>query len=281
MLEYKTLNKTSIETLHRAFLDAFSDYQIEMDMSIKRLKQTLQRRGYLPEISIGAFKNDLLVGFILNGLRSWNGKTTVYDIGTGVIFDYRRQGITSSMLLDVKEILKQKQVEQYLLEVIQTNTSAIQFYKKEGFKVERNFPCFELDKKHYVPLKAYKVEHTNRMAWEQLIEFWDFEPSWQNSIDSINAASEEFLYSIVHFDNTIVGYGIINKRTGDIPQIAVNKHYRGKGIARSIITNLIENTESHKISVINVDGQSKCTTDFLIKLGFEHIDGQYEMILKI
>lgn len=281
MLEYRTLNKTSMETLHKAFLDAFSDYQVEMDLSIEKLKQTLQRRGYVPEISIGAFKNDLLVGFIINGLRSWNGKTTVYDIGTGVIIDYRRQGITSIMLLNVKEILKQKQIEQYLLEAIQSNTSAIQLYKKEGFKVKRDFPCFQLDKKRYVPLKTHKVEHTNRMSWEQLTEFWDFEPSWQNSIDSINAVSEEFLYSIVHFDNRIVGYGIINKRTGDIPQIAVNKHYRGKGIARSIITDLIEDTESYKISVLNVDDESKCTKDFLIKLGFKHIVGQYEMLLKI
>ncbi|WP_434302894.1 GNAT family N-acetyltransferase [Clostridium botulinum] len=281
MLEYKTLNKTSIETLHKAFLDAFSDYQIEMDLSIERFKQTLQRREYVPEISIGAFKNDLLVGFILNGLRSWNGKTTAYDIGTGVIIDYRRQGITSDMILNAKEIFKQKQIEQYLLEAIQSNESAIQLYKKEGFEIKRSFPCFELDKKRYVPLKTYKVEHTNRMAWEQLTEFWDFQPSWQNSIDSINAVSEEFLYSIVHFDNKIVGYGIIDKRTGDIPQIAVNKHYRGKGIARSIITDLIENTESYKISVINVDDKSKCTKDFLIKLGFEHIVDQYEMLLKI
>lgn len=281
MLEYRTLNKTSIETLHKAFLDAFSDYQIEMDLPIERLKQMLQRRGYVPEISIGAFKNDLLVGFILNGLRNWNGKKTVYDIGTGVIIDYRRQGITSSMLLNVKEILKQKQVEQYLLEVIQSNTSALQFYKKEGFKVKRNFSCFALDKRRYVPLKEYKVEHTNRMEWEQLTEFWDFEPSWQNSIDSIKVVSEEFGYSNVRFENTIVGYGVINKRTGDIPQIAVNKHYRGKGIARSIITDLIKNTESHKISVLNVDDQSKCTIDFLTELGFEHIIGQYEMLLKI
>ena len=41
--------------------------------------------------------------------------------------------------------------------------------------------------------------------------------------------------------------------------MAVNKHYRGKGIARSIITDLIENTESHKISVLNIDDESKCT----------------------
>lgn len=38
MLEYRTLKKTSIETLHKAFLNAFSDYQVEMDLSIERLK---------------------------------------------------------------------------------------------------------------------------------------------------------------------------------------------------------------------------------------------------
>lgn len=281
MLAYRTLNNVSIETLHEAFQNAFSDYQVEMNLPIETFKQMLQRRGYAPEISIGAFKDDRLVGFVLNGLRNLNGKTTVYDIGTGVIIDYRRQGVTSNMLLNVKEVLKQNQIEQYLLEVIQSNTSALQLYKKEGFKIRRNFSCFKIDKKSYTPVKNHKVEHTDQMAWEQLREFWDFEPSWQNSIDSVNAVSKEFLYSIVHYDNTIAGYGIINKKTGDIPQIAVKKVYRGKGIGRSIVTDLIENTESQKISTLNVDDESKCMKDFLMKSGFEATVSQYEMLLHI
>ncbi len=281
MLDYRTLNNTGIEILHEAFRNAFSDYQVEMNLSIETFNQMLQRRGYAPEISIGAFKNDRLVGFVLNGFRNLNGKTTVYDIGTGVIIDYRRQGVTSNMLLNVKELLKQKQIEQYLLEVIQSNTSALQLYQNEGFKIQRNFSCFKIDKESYVPLNNHKVEHTDQMAWEQLKEFWDFEPSWQNSIDSVNAASKEFLYSVVRYDNTIAGYGIINKKTGDIPQIAVNKVYRGKGIGRSIVTDLIENTESPKISTLNVDDKSKCTKDFLIECGFEPIVSQYEMLLII
>ncbi|WP_313182897.1 hypothetical protein [Lacrimispora sp.] len=68
MLDYRTLNNASIETLHEAFLNAFSDYQVEMKLSIETFKQMLQRRGYVPEISIGAFINDRLVGFVLNGL---------------------------------------------------------------------------------------------------------------------------------------------------------------------------------------------------------------------
>ncbi|MBU3195199.1 GNAT family N-acetyltransferase [Clostridium algidicarnis] len=284
MFDYKTLENTKIEILHEAFLSAFSDYQVKMDLPFWKFQQMLQRRGYVSEISIGAFKNNMLVGFVLNGFRNWSGKLTVYDTGTGVLGEYRKQGITSNMLLNIKEVLKEKEVEQYLLEVIQTNTSAVQLYKKQGFEIIRNLACFQLDKNKYIPMATYKVEHIGKFDstnWKHLMEFWDFKPSWQNSIDSINAASDTFIYSIVRFDDIIVGYGIIDKKTGDIPQIAVNKNYRRKGIARSIVTDLLKNTESHKVGVLNVEHQSKSTKDFLLVLGFEHIVDQYEMVLKL
>ena len=113
------------------------------------------------------------------------------------------------------------------------------------------------------------------------MEFWECTPSWQNSIDSINAVSDSFIYSIATIDDTIVGYGIIDKKTGDIPQIAVDKNYRCKGIGRSIITDLIENTEADKISILNVDYQCNSAKDFLIKSGFESKVSQYEMILEL
>lgn len=281
MFCYRALDKISIETLHKTFLDAFSDYQVNIALPLWKFEQMLQRRGYVSQLSIGAFENEILVGFVLNGFRSWNGKPTVYDLGTGVIVEYRRQGITSNMLLNIKELLKQKQVEQYLLEVIESNTSAVSLYKKQGFEIQREFSCFQLDKRKYNPITTCKVERVNRIDLGQLTDFGDFKPSWQNSIDSINAVPEEFLYSIVRLDNTIVGYGIIDKRTGDIPQIAVNRHYRGRGIARSIMTEMIKNTESDRISILNVDNESESTKNFLLELGFVNSVGQYEMLLKI
>lgn len=188
------------------------------------------------------------------------------------------------MLLNVGQLFKEMGVEQYLLEVIQSNTSAFQLYKKQGFKILREFECFHLDKNKYNPIKTYKVEHINMINskdWRELKEFWDFQPSWQNSIDSINAVSDAFIYSIVRLNDSIVGYGVIDKKTGDIPQIAVNKNYRYKGIASSIITDLIKNTDSYNINVINVDGESKSMMNLLLKLGFKYGVSQYEMILKL
>ncbi|EKS4345360.1 GNAT family N-acetyltransferase [Clostridium sporogenes] len=284
MFSYDTLENIGIEKLHETFLNAFSDYQVKMDLPILKFQYMLQRRGYVAKASIGAFNDETLVGFVLNGVRNWDGKLTAYDTGTGVIETYRKQGITSNMLLNVRQLFKEMGVEQYLLEVIQSNTSALQLYKKQGFKILRDFECFHLDKNKYNPITTYKVEHVNTINsndWRELTEFWDFVPSWQNSIDSINVVSDAFIYSIVRLDDKIVGYGVIDKKTGDIPQIAVNKNYRRKGIARSILTDLMKNTESYNINVINVDGESRSMKDFLLKLGFECGVSQYEMILKL
>lgn len=284
MFSYDTLENIGIEKLHETFLNAFSDYQVKMDLPILKFQYMLQRRGYVAKASIRAFNDETLVGFVLNGVRNWDGKLTAYDTGTGVIETYRKQGITSNMLLNVRQLFKEMGVEQYLLEVIQSNTSALQLYKKQGFKILRDFECFHLDKNKYNPITTYKVEHVNTINsndWRELTEFWDFVPSWQNSIDSINVVSDAFIYSIVRLDDNIVGYGVIDKKTGDIAQIAVNKNYRRKGIARSILTDLMKNTESYNINVINVDGESRSMKDFLLKLGFECGVSQYEMILKL
>ncbi|WP_345742161.1 hypothetical protein [Clostridium botulinum] len=46
----------------------------------------------------------VLVGFVLNEFRSWNGKPTVYDLGSGVIVEYRRQGVASNMFLIYRKV---------------------------------------------------------------------------------------------------------------------------------------------------------------------------------
>ena len=284
MFIYKTVENISIENLHNTFLDAFSDYQVKMDLPLLKLQQMLQRRGYVAEASIGAFNNNILVGFILNAIRQWNGKLTAYDTGTGVINNYRNRGITSNMFLNVRELLKKMGVEQYLLEVIQSNTSAVNLYKKQGFEILRNLECYNLDKNKYISITINKVQHINIITeslWEYLTKFWDFNPSWQNSIDSINALSDNFIYSIVNIGDTIAGYGIIDKNTGDIPQIAVDKNCRGKGIGKSIFTDLCNHTESDSIKVLNVDSHSTSMKNFLLKLGFDQNVKQYEMVLKL
>lgn len=168
-----------------------------------------------------------------------------------------------------------------MLEVITSNTAAVQLYKKNGFTVQQEFQCYQLERAKCIQDVSYPVEYVSKLDWEQVEDFWDFKPSWQNSIESVEALSDNFIFFIVYKNNAIVGYGIIDKETGDIPQIAVNKSWRHKGIGSSLIADLIHNTAAHEIKLLNVQCQSHSTKQFLLKIGFGYSVRQYEMLLKL
>ncbi len=281
MIYFKTLDNISIEVVHKTFQEAFSDYQVKIELPLWKFQQMLLRRGYHPAISIGAFQDERLVGIVLNGLRQWKGKVTAYDLGTGVIAEFRRQGITSEMLLQVKSLLKTKLVEQYLLEVLKTNQSAIELYNKQGFELQREFSCYQLEKEKFIPKTSVKVKHLERLELKELREFWNFEPSWQNSESSIEAVPEAFEYVIAEYSSTVIAYGIIDKKTGDIPQIAVHKDNRRKGIGSCILSELVRSTDAQRVSVLNVEASDKNMNDFMVQSGFNYQVGQYEMLLKV
>jgi ribosomal protein S18 acetylase RimI-like enzyme len=279
MALFQTLENTKWDVLHRVFAEAFSDYQVKIDLPYWKFEQMLVRRGFCPEASLGAFEDGRLVGFVLNGLRDWHGKKTAYDLGTGVVKEYRRQGLTSVMLQDVKALLKQKNAEQYLLEVIKTNESALALYLKQGFEIQREFACFRMEKSRHVFHTNGKVDRAEGIDFDRAKEFWDFDPSWQNAVDSIKAVPEAFAYVTVRSGEEMAGYGIVDMRTGDIPQIAVQKAHRGKGIALRILAELAKSTEASTLSVHNVQEGIKPMEDFLLGAGFDLHVGQYEMLL--
>lgn len=281
MIYYNSLDNEEIETIYKTFLSAFIDYTVPLNLPYLQFKHMLTRRGYNPQISVGAFDHNQLVGIVLNGQRNWNGKTTAYDLGTGVIADFRKQGITTNLLQIAQKQFCSAGIEQYLLEVITSNTAAVQLYKKNGFKIQREFQCYELEREICMQDLFYTVNHVSKLDWEQVEDFWDFRPSWQNSIESVETLSDSFIYSIVCKNNAIVGYGIIDKETGDIPQFAVDKNWRRKGIGSSLIVDLVHNTKAHKIKLLNVQDQSHSIEQFLLKVGFKNGVRQYEMLLKL
>jgi len=287
MYTYSSLENTSDEVLYQAFLDAFEDYPVTVNATLSLFQNMLQRRGYNPQISLGAFNksDNALAGFVLNGYRMWGEKRTAYDILTGTVPLYRRQGITSTILEELKELLKQKNAEQYLTEVLKVNTTAFAAYKKQGFKIRRELSCFQLKKENYkktdTPYETEYVTKIEQEEWEQFELFWEFQPSWQNSIASIQAAPEPMIYALVRLDNNIIGYGVVDKNSGDIPQLAIHKGYRRKGIAGSIIAALLEKVEGNQLKILNVDDACECMISFLCQMGFEKTIGQYELVLPL
>ncbi len=287
MYTYETLVNTDLQTLYQVFTKAFSDYQADLGLSMESFHSMMIRRGFDPELSVGAFKEPghELVGFVLNGVRDWNGKLTAYDLGTGVIPTERRRGITREILGYVMDRFRQNNIEQYLLEVLQENKGAFELYKQQGFQITRSFSVFNLDKIAFsLNCPSGEIEYITDIKpeqWQLYKAFWDFNPSWQNSIDSVRSVKDEFIFAQIWADNMIAGYGIVNRTTGDIPQIAVHKQHRRKGIGINIIAGLMERTMAGRLRIINVDDDCTEMVSFLKRTGFELTVRQYEMILPI
>jgi ribosomal protein S18 acetylase RimI-like enzyme len=283
-MRLNTLAEIDKNALHKAFVAAFSDYQIKQDLAFSRFANFLIRRGFDPDLSIGAFSGGRLCGFVLNGCRIFQGISTLYDLGTGVIPEFRKQGISSQMFQRILCIIQGTEARRYLLEVLTPNVAAIELYRKQGFTISRNFACFKISKNSLSLQKNCQVEtlrYPGDEFWTQASRFWNWNPSWQNSIDSIQTVVDDFHLCIVKSSGIFTGYGIIDKKTGDIPQLAVRNDSRNRGIGSSILAELIQHSESHEVFMSNIDASDDSMISFLQQLKFAHVVDQYEMILQL
>jgi ribosomal protein S18 acetylase RimI-like enzyme len=285
MILIKSLTKTSTEILYRAFLNAFSDYTEPVNSTFAEFKYLLERRGYTPLLSFGAFAGDLLVGFTLNAIAQWNNKLTAYDTGTGIIKEFRNQGIATQIFNESVPLLQQEKVRQYLLEVIKTNDPAVRLYKNAGFKITRVFNYYIAAGKDFIfrefktaPIVFKEIENPD---WAMLCSFWDFEPSWQNSVAAIKRKKDYLTITGVWYGNVLAGYGIVEKHSGDIPQIAIRKEYRRKGIATLLLKYLVSQIATDQVSIINTPADYQPFNRFAQSVNLNPGDGQYEMMLDL
>lgn len=278
MIAYRLLSAPDSAKLFECFLEAFSDYQVEMRVSREEFEQRLVRDGVRLEISVGAFDETRMVGFYMNALGEWQGKPTAYDAGTGVIPGYRRQGIAEELFAFMAPRLKEASVEQYLLEVLTGNERAVGLYRKLGFVDTRRLAVF----RRGAPLSSDaepEIRCVEEPDWELFKSFWDCEPSWQNSIDAAERVANDRVVVCAYVDETCVGYGIAFKPWVSLMQLAVAPEQRRKGTGSKILSALqreVSATESLKVS--NIDEGLEGTLAFYERNGFKMVLEQYEMV---
>ena len=132
MITYRLLTPADLTSLYECFLEAFSDYQVDMRMSQEQFERRIARDGVRLQISAGAFHGNRMIGFYMNASGTWLGKLTAYDAGTGVIPAYRRQGVAKELFAFMVAHVKEASCTQYLLEVLTTNEPAVSLYRRLG-----------------------------------------------------------------------------------------------------------------------------------------------------
>lgn len=276
MLTYRLLTAADFSSLYECFLVAFSDYQVDMQVSEQQFAQRLARDGVRMEISTAAFDDDRMIGFYINGAGEWQGKHTAYDAGTGVIPDYRRRGIAQELFAFTESKLRERPVSQYLLEVLTLNERAVALYRKLGFVETRRFAVLR-SQQALAPLDDLADVELRRIEepdWKLFESFWDGYPSWQNSVAAAERSPNERVIVGAHVDGQCVGYGTVFSPVGNLMQLAVAPAYRRKGIGSRILRAL---SAGETLKVNNIDEKLKGTLAFFEANGFKMVLEQFEM----
>lgn len=279
----RSLEKISFDLLSESFAEAFKDYDVEISQN--ELQILLKRRGFVPEISFGAFDGDRLVSFTFNGIGFFKGVQTAYDTGTGTIKEYRGKGLATKIFEYSIPILKNAGADQYLLEVLQHNTKAVTVYQKLGFEVSREFNFFvqKMEDVH-LELKSHPEFEMKRIGLdqqEQMMSFHDFSPSWQNNFESISRQFKDFIILGSFNGQNLVGYCIFEPNTGDVTQIAVDKNFRRQGIASALLAEAAKENKHINIKLINAEVGCESIREFAESKGISLKGKQFEMIRKL
>ena len=281
-MEIKNLVNTDFDTLFQCFEKAFADYEIHFEK--EEVRSMLKRRGYNPHLSFAAFDNNEMVAFTLNGIGTFNGIPSAYDTGTGTVKEYRGQRIVGKIFTESIQFLKEAGIHQYLLEVLQNNHKAISAYRRMNFEVTRELNCFRQKIEHIdnaIVNNDCIIRQVNTDSIRNARHYCDFNPSWQNSIESIERGISELTCLGTFLDGNMVGYCVFDTHTGDLSQIAVQSEYRRKGIASRLLQETIANMKTDFIKVLNIISTDTTMPAFLKSKNITMANNQFEMTLTL
>ena len=276
MITYRLLNIADFISLYECFLKAFSDYQVDMQMSREQFEQRITRDGVRLEISAGAFDNGKMIGFYMNGAGPWQRKPTAYDAGTGVIPEYRGRSVAKELFAFMVPRLKEFGIAQYLLEVLSENERAVGLYRKLGFVETRMLAVLRSDEpvKRLSELPDVSIRAVEEPDWTLFESFWDGYPSWQNSSRAVERVVERTILG-AYVEEKCVGYGVVFQPTGNLMQLAVSPEHRRKSIGSRILAAL---STDEALKVNNIDENLKGTLAFFEANKFKITLKQYEMV---
>lgn len=277
-MEIRSLENTTTEELLSVFNTSFSDYIVPFHLSLEQLELKITADKIDMKLSVGAFESEKLAGFILFAEKEEDGKRIVYNAGTGVIKEFRGQGLVRKMYEHIIPVFQDRKVDVMTLEVIEGNDPAIRAYENLGFKIVRKLLCFNGIINHKEKHPEIIIKEIEPFQWEVIRSFWDIEPSWQSSIPVLDGILQDCTLLGAYKDEQLAGYAIYNPAVRKIYQIAVDKNYRNQGIGTQLFRAIGEMTDGQAISVNNVDDTSENTAAFLGNtIGLKNWVSQFEM----
>lgn len=287
MITYKYLDEIPIEQIHECQVESFKDYAIDMsymtlDVMTKRTKLGRVKFDY----SVGAFDENKLVGFILVAIDLYNECEMAFDDGTGIIKEYRGQGIAGGMFQHALVKLKKRGITKFMLEVLQENSAAIRAYQKEGFEIKRNLNCYSLDIKNFHSgidsLPGITIKSLTQKQVGKYFHFVDYELSWEQMYEAIQCINDEIVIDGAFDKDECIGFIVYYPTTDWVFVIAIKEEYQNQKVDLLLLTQLVSKIKSTRpeIYVDNIPPDYRLC-EMLESIGFKLFAKQYEMVAEI
>lgn len=273
-MHFKTLEHTPIKTISEVFSEAFEDYSVSMQLSEIDMTRKIKAESINLKLSVGAFDDDQLVGFILFGVDTVNGVNTMWDGGTAVLKKYRGQRATQQMFYYILPIVQKNEVKRILLEVLEGNKPAYRIYQNLGFKITRKLLAYKGTPVNKSQSK-YEIDVIDVYNADELLNMGAWEPAWQQMNERVAGWDDAITTLAIIIDKRICAYAQIDISRKRIFQFAVEKERRRQGLGTALFACMKELCSS--LSVVNVDERSHDAIAFLEAIGMKHFISQYEM----
>jgi ribosomal protein S18 acetylase RimI-like enzyme len=258
-MQIRSLGGVSWDELAPVFNEAFSDYAVPMAMTAESLASMQRRRGYVAEVSFGAYDGSRLVGFVLTCLEG----DRAYNSGTGVVPSHRRGGLAREL---VEMVIGSVPATSYVLEVLEDNARAIALYARTGFVETRRFRCWTFDHRgaELPPVAAPDLAAIAAHA--------DVALSWQNSLASLRRAREP--YAVL---GDALGAAVVFPARGDLALLAVAREARRRGRGTRLLR-AARAAASRPLRILNIDARADDIAAFLEAAGAVPFARQIEMV---
>ncbi len=274
-MHIQNLSNTPIEDLVSAILTSFEGYFVTMPSDTAYWAQRFQIARVDFKLSFGMFDGEDLVGFIIHGIDTINGELTAFNTGTGVVPTFRKQKIIDQLYAHAVPLLREKNVQNCRLEVIQENAKAIRVYERIGFRRIKNYHCFKGQLNP--PTKELNLQ---KIPFHTIVNKQQHHYAWDNCNAAINKVPESTYQSfqVSDAEGQEIGFFVINPKSGTLPQFEIYQENQAQqwqllfeGIAQI----------SNSIRINNIDAKRTELIEQLLAIGLDNYINQFEMEWKI
>lgn len=275
MYEYRTLENESISSIIKCANEAFSDYEIPLQLDEKDIVYRWKEANVRYDLSCGAYLDNKLVGIIINAADMLDDKFIAFDMMTGVIPSQQGNNLLNEMLDFSKIQFKKYEVDTYYLEVLQTNEKAVHIYTKLGFEKSKDFACFAGEITNEVDNQMVIFTPLSDMHIIDVVRYPLSSSSFENSYEKIsrNISDHDIVY--MSEGSLINSFIIINKETLKVKQL----YCETKEQLASLLSVLKKEYGSIKIN--NIDADNTELVENIKDLGLDNFTNQYQMKMEL